>query len=423
MHVAFFSDQHPATLGGLQVSLSLQRAFLEAAGHTVTVCAPATTRAPSPQFARHSDVLMRARQVGEHSYSFAGPRMDRATDAAFLRSTPVDVVHIQADVWGAWHGYRFARRHGLPVVHTMHTNVEDGLPGAVRFPRAVFRLLYGQQQRHMQTGRVRDMGAYVRAFADAADALIVPSSHFASRIREYGIDRHIHIIPTGVDDRQISALLAEPRTPRRRPVLVWPGRISQEKRLDDLLHAWSRSQVDAELPIYGAGPHLPQCEELSEQLGLGSRVQFFGAVAHDAMLRAMRQADAVIQSSLGYETQGLTVYEALSLGTPVLVRDPNIARDLPARSFHTVANDSIAAFATGLRELIDLLAGNGFPGRGCGAPQFSQSVLTDQIIEVYRRVSAAKLGSSELEIIRPRFERLLRRPILSRVTYRSFGAP
>ncbi len=40
MHVVMFGDQHLESLGGAQVSMRLQRRFLEKAGHTVTVVAP-----------------------------------------------------------------------------------------------------------------------------------------------------------------------------------------------------------------------------------------------------------------------------------------------------------------------------------------------------------------------------------------------
>lgn len=383
MHIAFFSDQHPATLGGLQVSLGLQRKYLDAAGHTVTVCSADAKRRPSPQYSRPQDVSVPSHQVGEHAFCMAGPRADQIIDAGFSHRPPVDLVHVQADVWGAWNGYRFARRHGLPVVHTMHTNIEMGLPAVVPFPRTMFRLLYGQQRRHMRTGPVTDMAAYVRAFADSADALIVPSSHFAQRLRAYGVDRDLHVIPTGVDDHQIAPLLARPRKPRRRPVLVWPGRVSQEKRLEDLLRAFALSAVEADLHIYGSGPELQHCQLLTHQLGIADRVRFFGAVSHQDVLQAMRQADAVVQSSLGFETQGLTVYEAISVGTPVLVRDPNIALDLPEAWRHPVTDSSITALATALRQLSALLRTGKFSTLGPAPELFSQSRLTSELLDIY----------------------------------------
>lgn len=382
MHIAFFSDQHPATLGGLQVSLGLQRQHLERLGHTVTVCAPKSKRTPSPRYSHPDDVSVGAIQVGEHSFSLAGARFDDAIDRAFLRKPTVDCVHVQGDVWGAWNGYRFAARHDLPLVHTMHTNIEVGLPAILPFPRTVFRLLYLAQRRFLDAADVRSIADYTRAFADRADVIIAPSTHFADRLRGYGIDEDIHVLPTGVDDALLSIVRQTPRAPRSRPVLLWPGRVSQEKRIGDFLEAFARSGVDADIQVYGAGSDLAHARRKTVELGISQCVTFYGAVAHQSVLWAMRNADAVVQSSVGYETQGLTVYEAVSVGTPVILRDRNIAHDLPAEFRHTPTDDSIDAFAETIRHFVAHEYSRGVRHRP--SENFTQSRLTAQAEALYR---------------------------------------
>ncbi|ANY05689.1 glycosyltransferase [Pseudonocardia sp. HH130630-07] len=379
MHIAFFSDQHPATLGGLQVSMGLQREYLERAGHTVTVCAPTARRTPSARYRRDDDVLLPAAPAGEYSFAVAGAAADRAADRGFAGRPPVDVVHVQADFWGAWTGYRFARRHGLPVVHTMHTNVEVGLPAVMPLPRAVLRIMYAAHRHHLRCGPVRDVAGYVRAFDSAAAAVVVPSSHFADRLAGYGVPRRPHVVPTGVDDDRVAVLLAEPRAPRPRPLLVWPGRVSREKRLDEFLDAFARSGADADLHVYGGGTDLGRCRALAGRLGIADRVWFAGTVSHDTVLGAMRHADLVVQSSLDYETQGLTVYESVALGTPVLLRDPAIARDVPRAWCHVAAGTGVDALAAGIT---DALA-SGPPGAD-PPTEFAQSRLTARLVALYR---------------------------------------
>lgn len=397
MHIAFFSDQHPATLGGLQVSLGLQRQFLEAAGHTVTICAPDIKHQRSPHFSRPRDVILPSIRWGEHSFCFPGSHMDSLVEEGFASLPPVDVVHVQADVWGAWNGYRFARHHSLPVAHTMHTNIELGLPANVPFPRAAFRLLYSMQQRHMRTGLVRNMSDYLQSFAYSADSLIVPTSHFAEHLRTYGINRTPHVIPTGIDDTTTTRLLSEQRQPHQRPLLVWPGRISKEKRLDDLLRAFARAQIDAQVDIYGSGPAMAECQALATELGIDSDVTFRGAVSHDEVLRAMRHADVVLQSSLGFETQGLTMYEAIAVGTPVLVRDPSIAGELPVDWSHRVTDASVASLAHALRELPTMLDGGRFSALGPAPADFSQRALTGRLLDIYRDLRAGVAGNVRIE--------------------------
>nr|WP_255426765.1 glycosyltransferase [Pseudonocardia sp. C8] len=371
----------------MQVSMGLQRDYLERAGHTVTACAPTARRTPSARYGRGDDVLLPAAPVGEYSFAVAGAAADRAVDRGFAGRPPVDVVHVQADFWGAWTGYRFARRHRLPVVHTMHTNVEVGLPAVMPFPRAVLRIMYAAHRHHLRCGPVRDVAGYVRAFAGAADAVVVPSSHFADRLAGYGVTRRPHVIPTGVDDDRVSALLAEPDRPRARPLLVWPGRVSREKRLDEFLEAFARSRADADLAVYGGGTDLGRCRALAGRLGIGDRVRFTGSAPHDAVLAAMRHADLVVQSSLGYETQGLTVYEAVSLGTPALVRDPAVARDVPAPWCRLAADASVDALATAIRDAA------GRPRPAVAPPaEFAQSRLTARLVAVYDDVRSRHAG-------------------------------
>lgn len=284
MHIAFFSDQHPGTLGGLQVSLGLQRKYVEARGHTVTVCAPDSKRVPSPENSRPGDVLLSAAQVGEHSFTLAGTRFDCMIDESFASKPPVDVVHIQANVWGAWNGYRFATRHGLPVIHTMHTNLEVGIPAMLPFPRVLFRMMFAAQRRYLSTPPTRNVAEYTTAFADLADLVVAPSRHFAERLNDLGIDRPIHVLPTGVDDALIAVLRTGRTVPHHRPILVCPGRVSREKRLGDLLHAFAAADLNAEIHVYGAGNDLARCRKLALASGISDRVRFFGAVSHLTVL-------------------------------------------------------------------------------------------------------------------------------------------
>lgn len=385
MHIAFFSDQHPGTLGGLQVSLGTQRKHLELRGHTVTVCAPDSRRVPTPEYGRPGDVLLSSQQVGAHSFSLAGERFDRVIDAAFARKPAVDIVHVQADVWGAWNGYRFARRHGLPVVHTMHTNIAVGLPAILPFPRAATRLLFAAQQRYLASGPVRTLADYTRAFAERADLLIAPSAHFAGRLSHSGAEGTIHVLPTGVDDEIVGEVCASPRTPGPRARLVWPGRLSPEKQLTTFLAALAGAQVDADVHVYGSGSDLHRGKRLAESLGIADQLTFHGAVRHREVLQAMRDADAVVLSSLGYETQGLTAFEAVSLGTPVILRDPEVSRELPHALRHTAADTSVAAFASAIADFVRGLAAAGGAERVYPRPSdaFLQSSLTERAEGLY----------------------------------------
>ena len=62
------------------------------------------------------------------------------------------------------------------------------------------------------------------------------------------------------------------------------------------------------------------------------------SVAHAETMAVIADADVLVQSSNGFETQGMTVTEALALGTRVVVVDSDIAGDLPDGSY-SLTND------------------------------------------------------------------------------------
>src|SRR5690606_11297268 len=131
LHICFFTDQHPDTLGGAQESVQLQRTFLERAGHTVTIVAPRSPVVPAavPDVVALPDpdvVALPGPTVarGQYTAALPGRRLDALVDRELAARGAVDVVHLQGDFWGAWLGKRFAARHGLPVVLTTRTNVD-----------------------------------------------------------------------------------------------------------------------------------------------------------------------------------------------------------------------------------------------------------------------------------------------------------
>ncbi len=138
MHVVMFGDQHVESFGGAQVSMRLQRRFLEKAGHTVTIVAPARhgarRRAATPDAAYVDLPSVPVTLDREYAMTWPGARTDRRVDAALQARPKVDVVHVQADFWGAFIGHRFAARHGLPVVHTMHNRVDVGIEATAPVP-------------------------------------------------------------------------------------------------------------------------------------------------------------------------------------------------------------------------------------------------------------------------------------------------
>ncbi len=408
MHVVMFGDQHVESLGGAQVSMRLQRTFLEKAGHTVTIVAPAMRgprgRAVEPDAAYVDVPSIPITPDREYSFSWPGRRTDRFVDAAMEGRPPVDVVHVQGDFWGAFIGHRFAARHGLPVVHTMHNRVDVGIEATTPVPSLVLGVLNWWQQRAV-AGPLRMPGrdgwTYQRRFAELADAVTVPSSHFARRLEENGVlpggtraaKRGIDVVWNGIDDDVLDDVLAtaaderEPGPPR----FVWLGRMSPEKRLLPFLEAVAESDVAADVTVVGGGQQLRAAQRIVEERAPVASVSFAGRRSYPETLRTIQRADAVVQTSIGFETQGMTIFEAASLGTPSIVSDPDLARELGSGLWQ-VADDAdaaaeVSALAGALRRAAaDIEAGTAPVPDPAIRERFRQSSRTAAMVEVYDRV-------------------------------------
>ena len=420
MHVVMFGDQHVESLGGAQVSMRLQRRFLERAGHTVTIVAPKMhgPRAAASDVAYVDTPSIAITPDREYALSWPGARTDRFVDAALAARPPVDVVHVQADFWGALTGHRFAARHGLPVVHTMHNRVDVGIEATAPFPRLVLRVLNAWQRRSLRAcgrGRSgRDGWTYLRRFAALSGAVTAPSSHFARRLHEHGVvaadGSAVIDVWNGIDDDVLDAALAAGPAERAagRPRFVWLGRMSPEKRLLPFLEALAESGIDADVEVIGGGAQEKAARRLVARLEPAASVVFAGRLPYVETLRRIAAADAVVQTSIGFETQGMTVFEAASLGTPAVVSDPDIGAELgsgfwqvpdpsgtvlaeTSRAVSVLAETSrsVSALAETLRVAAsDIAAGTAPVPDPAIRERFRQSSRTAAMVEVYERAKA-----------------------------------
>jgi 1,2-diacylglycerol 3-alpha-glucosyltransferase len=100
----------------------------------------------------------------------------------------------------------------------------------------------------------------------------------------------------------------------------------------------SSHHPEIRLLVVGTGPALPELKELAASLGVSDRVVFSGAAPYSEIAKYYRIGDVFISCSVT-ETQGLTYYEAMACGLPVVARlDDSVSSLLKdgynARLFH-----------------------------------------------------------------------------------------
>lgn len=410
MHVAFFTDFHPATLGGIQTAVQAQRRGLERLGHRVTVFT-----APVPESTESDpDLVVLSALAGLNVNGFAAVlptrANDRLIDTAFAERGPIDIVHLHTTYGVAVAGLRAARRYGIAVVQTVHSRddafIERTSP-APYLSALAMRALHGRFVPHRgRLPRVTESRAARHAWrtmvaqADAADHVIAPTEHFARRMRAHGLTRPIRVISNGIDDDLLDRARAagesrsntHPADGRLR--VVWCARLSAEKRLLEAIEA-VRQVPACTFDVYGDGDLRDRAQAAIEAGGLGDRVRLHGGVSQAECLAAMAEHDVLLFPSSGFDTQGMALLEAVAVGLPVVYCDPDLAETVPPGGGIRTRDSSIEGIAATLRELAaapeQLRAMSEVLTRHADSSR--QSQLTEQIIDVYGTVSALSVTS------------------------------
>jgi hypothetical protein len=223
-----------------------------------------------------------------------------------------NLVHIQTPFLAHYAGLALARRRGVPVVATCHTYFEDYLH---HYLPLLPRFASSWLARSVMTSQL-----------NAVDVVVSPSEQVRQRLLEYGVQRPIHVIPTGMTEdrfapgngqrfRQLQGIAAQ------QPVLLNVGRVAFEKNLSFLLRMFvevRRRQADALLVIAGEGPARTALMAEAGSLGLGDAVRFIGNLDRDTQLNDCYAAADLFVFASRTETQGLVLLEAMAQARAVV---------------------------------------------------------------------------------------------------------
>ncbi len=397
MHILFFSDHHPDSLGGVQTSLMLQKKYLERAGHKVTVVATRRFRRDRTRKDLIEVPSLPLPPTGAYSIQPSLHLAFRKAERALAElAVPVDVVHIQADMWNAILGAKWAIDHKLPLVQTMHTNLQvafdhnAGKVGGRTAGRIMNRWASTFLDQPMPE-KSTSLWSYQKQVAQHANYIASPSGHFNRELIKQGVTNEAFVFPNGVDDDVVEGVSHDWQEASTRTLkFIWAGRFSSEKRIIEFLEAYAQADLqNVTLDIYGSGQLDAFVRLHVKQLGLSKTVHVRGRLPHKQLVATFATADLVAQSSVGFETQGMTVYEAISVGTPVYVVDPLIAGELPAENVWLSKKPSVEEMARALkRAAADIRSGNAKRATDTGEWSVLQSRLTAKMIGIYEKAIA-----------------------------------
>jgi glycosyltransferase involved in cell wall biosynthesis len=304
-----------------------------------------------------------------------------------IRSQRPDVLHThtaKAGALGRAAALLSGRARPGVVVHTYHGHVLTGY-----FSPLLSRVFLGVE----------------RFLARGTDALVAVSPEVRDDLVELGVapaSRFV-IVRLGLDlEQRIAApenareLLREELSVQPDQFLVtWLGRMTEIKRVDDLLRAFADlrgREVDAVLALVGDGPNREGLEQLAERLGIRDAVRFTG-FRRD--VGSIYRASDVVALSSANEGTPVSLIEALAAGCAVVTTDVGGAVDVldGGRVGFLVPAGGTKAFADRLEDLArqpELRHEFGAAGREHVLARYSVERLVRDVDRLYRGLLGPK---------------------------------
>ncbi|HKJ27846.1 MAG TPA: glycosyltransferase family 1 protein [Anaerolineales bacterium] len=374
MKIAIFTETFLPKVDGIVVKVCRLLEHLQKRGHEALVFAP--SGAPK-EYAGARVISYRALPVPfypEMNISPPWPTVDTE-----VRAYKPDLIHLVNPVSLGLAGLRVAKFYETPVLASYHTDV----PGFAE---------------HWKLGFLSDtIYRYARWIHNRVDLNVCPSEFTRRQLYEHNFER-VEIWRGGVDvelynpnkrSQEMRMRLSDNEPDR--PLLLYIGRVSVEKRIDRLLPILKMFS-EARLAIVGDGPYRAELEEIFA----GTDTVFTGYMTGEELATAYASAD-IFTFTGDKETFGNVVVEAMASGLSVIAPNSGGVTDLVLDGYNGIQYDPYDEFSIlrAARQLIeDPEKSRLFGQRGRElAEQRTWEITLDELLNHYQRtIQMEKLG-------------------------------
>lgn len=310
MRIMIVTDQYPPQVGGVpNVTHGLAHDFANR-GHQVWVVAPSA----GPRDNHHLEQNVRVYRFS----SFPWPTYSdlRITFVPFvpvrnlLKKADPHIIHIHSPVVLGNIAQMLAGGLRKPVVVTNHylpINISRTLSNDPILSKPFSGITYG----------------YLVQFYNRCEYVTSPTATALNLLYEHGLRAPASVISNGIDLKKFSPgerdveILRRYGLPTDRPIVLHVNRLSEEKRIDVLIHAVTQTQSNVHVALVSTGPAEQDLRALVAALGLEDHVSFLGYVS-DVDLLALRRSSTLFAIPSEAELQSLATMEAMACGLPII---------------------------------------------------------------------------------------------------------
>ena len=237
---------------------------------------------------------------------------------------------------------------------------------------------------------------WLRTYERCVDLFLAPSEFARNKLIAAGFPAqrietlpHYQTLPSessrlSADDEQICG---------GEGYVLYFGRLSPEKGVSDLLSA-AAQLPQVPLVIAGDGPDRPRLEALAKKLNL-KQVAFAGMLHDEKLQQLIAGCRFSVFPSHAYETFGKSILESYAWGRPVIASDLGSRRELVEHGvtgllYPNGDHGRLARSIAFLFERPDAAEKMGAAGRTRVKENHDPDRHIEQLLEIYRRLSAAK---------------------------------
>lgn len=394
MRIAFFTDVFLEIPGGIPSSIKAQKTALESLGHHVTIFCPGWKK-QQPGISMDKQSRLSLSKKSDQDIVMVPTFKYLRPNGAPLAKSPTkiikyinelypnfsssfDLVHVHYEASCSIAGVKLAKKYHLKLVQTMHGREDIAIYANVPAPlnylvAPLLNFLHQKSLELIQKRKItipkkdnylittlvhRNMWELMIRQASLADIVISPSQHFAKNLKHYHAAKTVHVVSNGIDDELFAKYSFKIRERQQNDPLkiIWSSRVSKEKRIIPFLESIKQSKYhkNIQLTVIGEGNQLQEAKAFAKANLNNTKITFFGLVPHEELFQYEKDQHLSVINSYGFDTQGMTILEAIACGLPVIYADPAMDENIPDHCGLRAKNNTPNAMA----ELLDYIFEN-----------------------------------------------------------------